>query len=163
MPPGPESRLSAQRADLLSTPLITVGRRETAHYATSMILPIPSSTNYGSCLSVAFGIPWLLKSVIQEREQNFLTGVFPCGQQRLASKVHLVGLECYSKASFPWHVFSTVKFLVVFLPSPKMIDLRDLFCSAALFSSPSVHFQYSLCVWHLQGILYGWLTSGIFE
>lgn len=97
MPPGPKSHLS----DLPSTPLITAGRKEMAHYAASKVLSVLSSANYRSCPAAAFSIPSLLKSVIQEREQNFLTGVFTCGQHRLAIKLHSVSIKCCSKANFP--------------------------------------------------------------
>lgn len=51
-------------------------------------------------------------------------------------KLHLVSLDSYSKASFPRHVFSTVKSLVVFLPSPRMIDLRNFSVLKHCFQSP---------------------------
>lgn len=88
--------------------------------------------------------------MIQEREQNFLTGVFTCEEQRLGSKLHLVCLDSYSKASFPkLFFFSTVKFLVVFLPSPKMIDSRDFSVLKHYFqtsqSISSIVFVCDLC------------------
>jgi len=100
MPPGPEWRLPAQRADLLSTPLITVGggkRLITLHqgYCPFRLLQITGAVSAFIPHPLIFEV-----SRSKRREQNFLTEAFTCGHQSLANKPHFRSLECCSKASF---------------------------------------------------------------